>query len=383
MQRESGTNPHGGSPDFMVDHLPGVGGHASHDRAWRGRGRDRRDRIDWPSLKGRIELREVARDLLGEPPKVGGSGREWWVCPFHPDRNPSFCVTPGFSWWRCFGCDARGDAATLVMKLEGVAFPEAVRRLASRVAGGISSPPRRPTPAAAPPRPRASPTGLPIAEAMAMVEASRERLWSPEGHEPLRWLRLRGLTDATIRDAGLGWTPGVMIPSRGDDPRSFLARGIAIPWLDGERLALVKVRQTMGRQPKYVEAFRDRPRVYPSLSMVRAGAPLILVEGEFDALLLGQELAGLAAVVTSGSASSAHDGLAWDLCGAAPIFAAHDADEAGDRAASRWPSRTIRVRPPAPDKDWTEAAQSGVDLRRWWSDRIGAEPATHPGEISS
>ncbi len=23
------------------------------------------------------------------------------------------------------------------------------------------------------------------------------------------------------------------------------------------------------------------------------------------------------------------------------------------------------------DKDWTEARQAGVDLRRWWSDRLG------------
>ena len=30
-----------------------------------------------------------------------------------------------------------------------------------------------------------------------------------------------------------------------------------------------------------------------------------------------------------------------------------------------------RVRPPGPYKDWTEARRGGVDLRRWWSDRLG------------
>ncbi len=29
------------------------------------------------------------------------------------------------------------------------------------------------------------------------------------------------------------------------------------------------------------------------------------------------------------------------------------------------------MRPPEPFKDWTEAAQAGIDLRRWWSDRLG------------
>ena len=50
-------------------------------------------------------------------------------------------------------------------------------------------------------------------------------------------------------------------------------------------------------------------------------------------------------------------------------YLATDGDGSGDEAAKDWP-RARRVRPPSPNKDWTEAAQSGVDLRRWWSDRL-------------
>ena len=96
-----------------------------------GRRRPRQDRLDWPSLKQRIDLTAVVTDLLGHARKSGGSGRLWWLCPFHPDRNPSFCVTPGRSEWRCFGCGDRGDAAALLMKLQNVTFPQAVRRLDS------------------------------------------------------------------------------------------------------------------------------------------------------------------------------------------------------------------------------------------------------------
>ncbi len=56
-------------------------------------------------------------------------------------------------------------------------------------------------------------------------------------------------------------------------------------------------------------------------------------------------------------------------------FVAHDADSAGDRAASQWPSRVQRVRPPAPFNDWTEAAQAGVNLRCWWLPRLGGTEA--------
>ena len=104
----------------------------------------------------------------------------------------------------------------------------------------------------------------------------------------------------------------------------------------------------------------------------------MIAEGEFDALLLAQELRrapglpGWAAVVTLGSAAGKPEPkILVDLMPAAPWFLALDGDEAGDKSASGWPSRAIRVRPPGSFKDWTEAAQAGVNLRRFWSDRIG------------
>ena len=44
---------------------------------------------------------------------------------------------------------------------------------------------------------------------------------------------------------------------------------------------------------------------------------------------------------------------------------AHDADPAGDKAAaSGQPVRSESGPPRA--KDWTDARQAGIDLRRWW-----------------
>ena len=42
----------------------------------------------------------------------------------------------------------------------------------------------------------------------------------------------------------------------------------------------------------------------PRPAIIEPGKPLVIVEGEFDALVLGQTLGDLAAVVTLGSASS-------------------------------------------------------------------------------
>jgi len=147
---------------------------------------------------------------------------------------------------------------------------------------------------------------------------------------------------------------------------------VTIPWFDGDRLALVKIRQPEGKRPKYAEAYRDKPALYPTPEAVRPGKPLVVTEGEFDALLLGQALGDLAAVLTLGSASIQPEApILMRLLAAAPWYVALDADPAGDLAAKGWPSRAIRVRPPDPCKDWTEAFQYPVNLRRWWTDRLG------------
>ena len=101
----------------------------------------------------------------------------------------------------------------------------------------------------------------------------------------------RGLSDPTIRAARLGVAERVAIPTR-DAGHSFPARGVVIPWFDGDRLALVKLRQPEGTRPKYVEVFRDRPAIFPSPQAIERGRPVVIVEGELDALLLGQELRG-------------------------------------------------------------------------------------------
>ena len=341
------------------------------------------DRVDWSNVRDRIDLVAVATALLGPAPGRRGersAQRLWWPCPFHEDSNPSFCVTPGNPGWKCFGCGEYGDAAALVIRLRGVAFPEAVRWLAEQSSilpaprGMSKTGPKNPAvaPRKAVKKPTRESSGLALSDALNLVTEAEERLWKPEGSGALVYLKGRGLTEKTIRAARLGWTPRVTVPKR-DGVGYFRSSGVTIPWWDGDRLALVKIRQPEGDKPRYVEAYRERPRIYPGPEAIRPGAPLVIAEGEFDALLLGQELEELAAVVTLGSASSTRpEPASLALMLPAPVwYLATDADAAGEKAASEWPGRTRRARPPAPDNDWTEAAQAGIDLRRWWIDRLG------------
>jgi hypothetical protein len=212
---------------------------------------------------------------------------------------------------------------------------------------------------------------------MALVEGAAKRLWSPEGRDALAYLEGRGLTAETIRRHRLGWAPQVMLP-KGDGAGCWRAGGIVIPWFDGHRLAKIEIRQSDGREPRYAQAFADHPRIYPGPEAIQPGMPLIIVEGAFDAMLLGQELKGLAAVVTLGSASSRPDGPIYLAMLRSPRwFAAHDADDAGDGAAAAWPARAVRVRPPIElpaGKDWGDAWRAGIDIRRFWVETLEREP---------
>ncbi len=331
------------------------------------------DRLEWSAVKDRVDLGVVATSLLGPAPGRRGQkgSRLWWRRPFHEDKNPSFTVNPRKGRWKCYGCQARGDAPALVMQIQKCTFPEAVRYLAGEPVPTVRKAVRQNSPQnfAGPPKGAGvlnQPSGMPQTDALALVEESERRLWTSEGAAALAQLRSRGLEDEAIKTARLGWTPRATIPIE-DGARFWDVKGITLPWFDGDRLALVKIRRPEGSKPKYADAFRDRPALYPARSCVRPGKPLVICEGEFDAMLLAQELAYFdVGVVTLGSASNHPAGAVLDLMLASPVwYLALDGDAAGDTNAAAWPARARRVRPPR--KDWGEVHQTGFNrLRYLW-----------------
>ncbi|OMH39997.1 DNA primase [Desulfurobacterium indicum] len=51
------------------------------------------------------------------------------LCPFHPEKTPSFVVSPEKQIFKCFGCGVGGNAITFVEKYENLSFYEAVKRI--------------------------------------------------------------------------------------------------------------------------------------------------------------------------------------------------------------------------------------------------------------
>lgn len=78
-------------------------------------------------INNRIEITEVIGRYL-QLRRVGS--KYVGLCPFHNEKTPSFSVDPDRRFWYCFGCKQGGNIFQFLMKMEGMGFPEAVRKLA-------------------------------------------------------------------------------------------------------------------------------------------------------------------------------------------------------------------------------------------------------------
>src|SRR5690348_3998490 len=79
------------------------------------------ERVDIVGVISRhVELKKSGRSYKGR-------------CPFHDEKSASFYVTPDLRRYKCFGCQAGGDAIAFVQKYLGKTFTDAVQELAREV----------------------------------------------------------------------------------------------------------------------------------------------------------------------------------------------------------------------------------------------------------
>ncbi len=79
-------------------------------------------------LKSRADLVRIIQPYAADLKKKGAN---WMACcPFHQEKTPSFSVNPAKGFYKCFGCGKGGTAFNFLMEMEGLSFPEAVKRVA-------------------------------------------------------------------------------------------------------------------------------------------------------------------------------------------------------------------------------------------------------------
>jgi len=72
-------------------------------------------------------------DLISEYVRLEKKGSNFFgLCPFHPEKTPSFSVHPGKQIFHCFGCGMGGNVFTFLQEHDKLSFVEAARELAKR-----------------------------------------------------------------------------------------------------------------------------------------------------------------------------------------------------------------------------------------------------------
>lgn len=70
-------------------------------------------------------------DVVGQYVQLKKSGKNFMgLCPFHEERSPSFSVAEDKQIFHCFGCGKGGTVFNFLQEIEGINFPESVRRVA-------------------------------------------------------------------------------------------------------------------------------------------------------------------------------------------------------------------------------------------------------------
>ncbi|CAD7335974.1 DNA primase [Sphingomonadales bacterium 56] len=317
-----------------------------------------------PAFLDELRMRTSLSTLIGRTVKVQKAGREYKACcPFHNEKTPSFTINDEKGFYHCFGCGAHGDAIRWMTDQRGLPFMEAVKELAA--AAGMDVP--APDPRAAKRAEQAKGLHDVMAAAQALFE---EQLGGIEGAEAREYLKRRGISEATRRAFGFGFSADSKGKLKGalnefGEPMLIEAGLLIDP--DGERDSydrfrgrlMLPIRDIRGRviafggrilgagEPKYLNSpdtpLFDKGRTLYNIDRAspasRQSGRVIVVEGYMDVIALAQAGFG-EAVAPLGTALTEHQiERLWKMVDV-PLLC-FDGDAAGQKAAIRAATRAL------------------------------------------
>jgi 5S rRNA maturation endonuclease (ribonuclease M5) len=318
---------------------------------------------DASELKRAVDLRPLVESVLGAPARRAADHDKYYS-PFRDDHHrPSFVVYA--DGYKDYGGDGdAGDHYDFIMRRYQLNFQEAKEWLAS-FSGGLPVINRVKPTATATETSSEPPSTHWQRTLYAELEVAQQYLWSnAQDAQAVRdYLHNRGLADETIRAYGLGYNPKsrhvqVQNPITRAREKCWIAAGILIPIQCAGVLWAVRVRCRVGTLAAALNQMPDRytgdkqaGQEYDKYLSVKGskttgtffngdqlveGAKVLLVEGEFDAMLAQQVLGARVAVLTLGSASNRLNvRLKEQLKLARHVYLLLDEDTAGQGAAEK------------------------------------------------
>jgi len=199
-------------------------------------------------IRTRSDIVEIVTDYV--PIKQNGQNFKG-LCPFHPEKTPSFTVSPAKQIYHCFGCGAGGNVFKFIMAQEGISFVETIEKLAYRY--NISLP-KEESPF------RGSDGGLrQTIEGLNKQAADyffKNLVNNSKSNEALEYLKLRDISEETIKIYQLGWAV-----QSWRNLTDYFVKSCKTPHIDLEKAGLIKKKEKAesdSREDNYYDRFRAR-----------------------------------------------------------------------------------------------------------------------------
>lgn len=252
--------------------------------------------INFTQIRETNDLARTIEKYLGQPQ------RGKWLCPFHKEKTPSFCLKA--DKFKCFGCGVGGDIVDFIALMEKLSIKEAAQRLGGFILDLGLSPAQ-------------------IAAKQAEIKAERERrrveqqaeekakqgkalerlagltgrveLYHSQVGQALDYWTSEGILPHTIKRYKLGYCPKFPLWQETKKDYEYIPSYV-IPYFHYGELVSIRHRLKGREGDKYRPEFAGLPcQLYNvdcldelEFSALEPGE-VALVEGEKKALVLGQE----------------------------------------------------------------------------------------------
>ncbi len=310
-------------------------------------------------IKSRLDIVDIIRDYI--PLKAAGVNFRA-RCPFHNEKTPSFMISPEKQIWHCFGCGKGGDMFAFVMEMEGVDFAGALRILAPKAGVALTKQ-----------DPKLTSEKNRILDILDLSRRYYHKvlLESKSASSGLVYLKKRGLSDETIEEWQIGYSPEdwnmtyKFLHSRGYTDKEIFLAGMSIKsqnrfgYYDRFRGRIMfPIRDTNGstvaftarvspkkeateKIGKYINSPQtlvyDKSKVLFGLDKAKQAIKkhdgVILVEGQMDVITAHQS--GWKNVVASSGTALTTEQVNLIKRLTSNIYLAFDMDQAGEIAADR------------------------------------------------
>ena len=275
----------------------------------------------------------------------------------------------------CRRCEKKGDLIQYLRDFHKLSYLEACTRLGATVV--TSAPKRIECESFFQPKLSSVPSILWRQKASEFIKKSHQNLFSTT--EGIEMFLQRGFTIKTMKTCQVGWNPQSFWVSREEwglpsfeGKKLWLPKGLVLPAFDldnGEPIKL-KIRRDDWEEnielPKYVE-IPGGMQTFSRYGIIQ-DKPIMIVESEFDAMLVHQIAGDLVVCMALGGASKRPDVEAHTILINAPmILFSLDVDSAGAVAYQWWRKvyPHLKLWLPPIGKSPGDAHEKGMDLKEW------------------